>query len=401
MESPVSGRRRTITVSMQGTHRFYMTEKIVHGMPAADVLEAEVNRLGKSRVFLITNKSLAAGPNLDAIRQALGTRLVGQYSGVAAHAPRACVIEGADAARDAGADLLVAVGGGSVIDATKVMQLCIRHSVRDPDGLSEFVAKRRGDPSTRPEDADLWLRSIAIPTTLSAAEFTWFGGASDPVRAVKESFSNSMMIPQVVIMDPRMTMQTPARLLLTTGMKAVDHAAERLASLTSSPFSDAVSALALRTLASCLRAFQADPDDLEARAGLQYGAFLSMSGAAAGGTVGLSHAIGHALGAHCGVPHGETSCVALPPVMRWNRSSNAGKQQLLSEAMGVPQQDAASALSDLVKQLGLPQTLRDVGVSRDAIPSIASKAFGDILIKTNPRAVNSATDIEEVLQEAF
>jgi maleylacetate reductase len=297
--------------------------------------------------------------------------------------------------------LLVAVGGGSVIDATKVMQLCIRHSVRDPAALSKFVTKQRGDPSTRPPDADLWIRSIAIPTTLSAAEFTWFGGASDPTRGVKEAFSNSMMIPQVVIMDPRMTMQTPARLLLTTGMKAVDHAAERLASLTSSPFNEVVSGLALRTLTSCLRAFHADPADLNARAGLQYAAFLSMCGAAAGGTVGLSHAIGHALGAHCGVPHGETSCVALPAVMRWNRSSNAPQQQLISDAMGVPEQAAASALADLVKQLGLPQSLRDVGVARDAIPLIAAKAFGDILIKTNPRAVNSVSDIQEVLETAF
>jgi maleylacetate reductase len=386
---------------MQGTHRFYMTEKVVHGMPAADVLKAEVNRLGKSRIFLITNKSVAAGPNLSEIRQSLGDLLAGQYAGVTAHAPRQCVVEGAEVARAAGADLLVAVGGGSVIDATKVMQLCIRHSVRDPAALSEYVAKRRGDPSTRPQDADLWIRSIAIPTTLSAAEFTWFGGASDPARGVKESFSNSMMIPQVVIMDPKMTMQTPARLLLTTGMKAVDHAAERLASLTSSPFNEAISALALRTLASCLRAFHTDASDLDARAGLQYGAFLSMCGAAAGGTVGLSHAIGHALGAHCGVPHGETSCVALPPVMRWNRPSNAPQQQLISDAMGVPEQDAASALTDLVKQLGLPLSLRDVGVARDAIPSIAAKAFGDILIKTNPRAVNSASDIQEVLEAAF
>jgi maleylacetate reductase len=281
------------------------------------------------------------------------------------------------------------------------MQLCIRHSVRDPAKLSEFVTKQRGDPSTRPQDAHLWIRSIAIPTTLSAAEFTWFGGASDPTRGVKEAFSNSMMIPQVVIMDPRMTMQTPVRLLLTTGMKAVDHAAERLASLTSSPFNQAVSGVALRTLTSCLRTFHANPADLEARAGLQYGAFMSMCGAAAGGTVGLSHAIGHALGAHCSVPHGETSCVALPAVMRWNRSANAPQQQLISDAMGVPKQAAASALADLVKQLGLPQSLRDVGVARDAIPSIAAKAFGDILVKTNPRAVSSASDIEEVLETAL
>src|SRR5262249_26990484 len=153
---------------------------------------------------------------------------------------------------------------------------------------------------------------------------------SDPERGVKESFSNSMMIPQVVIMDPQMTLQTPGRLLMTTGMKAVDHAAERLASLESSPYNDAVSGLALGTLARSRRAVHADPTDIGARGDLQYGAFLSMCGGAAGGMVGIGHAIGHALGAHCAVPHGETSCVMLPAVMNWNRSENADRQRLIS-----------------------------------------------------------------------
>src|SRR5262245_11425876 len=177
------------------------------------------------------------------------------------------------------------------------------------------MSSAAGRAATRRRDRPMpmsMIRSIAIPTTLSAAEFTWFGGASDPERGVKEAFSNSMMIPQVVIMDPQMTLQTPVRLLTTTGTKAIDHAAERLGSLASNPYNDAVSTLALRILAKSLRAVRADPADIDARGELQYGAFLSMCGAAAGGTVGVGHAIGHPLGAHCGVPHGETSCVMLP-----------------------------------------------------------------------------------------
>jgi alcohol dehydrogenase YqhD (iron-dependent ADH family) len=122
--------------------------------------------------------------------------------GVTAHGPRRCVIDGTEAARSAGADLLVAIGGGSVIDAAKVTQLCLRHDIRDPEGLSAYSGRGRGDPSTRPADADRWIRIVAIPTTLSAAGFTWFGGASDPERGVKELFAHPMMIPQVVIMDP-------------------------------------------------------------------------------------------------------------------------------------------------------------------------------------------------------
>jgi maleylacetate reductase len=388
-------------VPMTGTHRFYMMEKVIHGTPAGMALRAEVDRLTRTRVFLVTNRSLAGSPKLTEIVEFLGSLYVGRYEGVTAHGPRRCVVEGAEAARAAGADLLVAIGGGSVIDATKVMQLCLRHSIREAARLDEYAGKRRSDPSTRPPDADRWIRSIAIPTTLSAAEFTWFGGASDPERGVKESFSNSMMIPQVVIMDPQMTLETPDRLLVTTGMKAVDHAAERLASLASNPYNDAVSGLALRILGKSLRGVHADPTDVDARGELQYGAFLSMCGAAAGGTVGISHAIGHALGAHCGVPHGETSCVMLPAVMNWNRSSNADRQLLISEALGSPQQEAGAALADLVSYLGLPRSLRDVNVKRDDIPPVARKAFGDILAKYNPRTVRSPADIEEILEAAW
>jgi maleylacetate reductase len=214
------------------------------------------------------------------------------------------------------------------------------------------------------------------------------------------------MIPQVVIMDPAMIAATPMHLLLTTGMKAVDHAAERLASLSSNPYNDAVSSLALRVLSAGLRAAHRDPSDLEARGNLQYGAFMSMCGSSAGVAVGLGHAIGHALGAHCAVPHGETSCTLLPSVMRWNAKANPARQALIAEALGAESRgakdgDAAGALARLIAALGLPARLRDVGVSRDTFPAIAQKAMGDILTKNNPRPVRSPGDIEEVLDLAW
>jgi len=376
-----------------GIHRFLMMERVVYGQPAATALKAEVDRLERARVFVITNRSLAKSDLLDGFASTLGDRYAGCFSGVTAHGPRQCVVDGAEAARAAGADLLVAIGGGSVIDAAKV--------IRDAAGLSAYTGRGRGEPSTRPADADRWIRIIAVPTTLSAAEFTWFGGASDPVRGVKEAFANPMMIPQVVIMDPQMTSETPMHLLLTTGMKAVDHAAERLASLKSNPYNDAVSALALRELSAGLKAAHRDPSSLEARARVQYGAFMSMCGSAAGVPVGVGHAIGHALGAHCGVPHGETSCTLLPSVMRWNLPSNPERQVLIAAALGGKDGDAARALAELVTGLGLPARLQDVGVRRDAFPAIAEKAMGDILIASNPRPVTTPRDIEKILEMAW
>jgi maleylacetate reductase len=291
-------------MNLVGLHRFPLVEHIVHGEPASLVVPRELERLGKSHAFLVTTSSVARSGLVAPLVGALGAKLVGIYSGITAHGPRQGVVVGARAARAAGADILVTVGGGSAIDATKVMQLCLRHGIEQPEALSIYVANGRSEPSTRPDDADRWIRAIAVPTTLSAAEFTWFGGAYNDRRQVKESFSNPMMMPQVIVMDPAMTMETPERLLLSTGMKAVDHAAERLASLQVNPYNDAVSALALRLLSDGLRQVRRDPLDIEARSAVQYGAFLSMCGGWAGATVGLGHAIGHALGGHCGVPHG-------------------------------------------------------------------------------------------------
>jgi maleylacetate reductase len=381
-------------------HRFPLVEHIILGRPAPAAVVEEVERLGRKRVFMITTASLARGSLLDGLKQALGARLVGSFADVTAHGPRRCVLEGAQAIRVADADILLAVGGGSVIDAVKVMQLCLRHALDRPEQLSEHVARARAEPSTRPEDADKWMRTIAVPTTLSAAEFTWFGGAYDPERQVKESFTNPMMMPQAVILDPCMTLETPPRLLLATGMKAVDHAAERLASLQPNPYNEAVSSLALRLLADGLRRAQRDPADIEARADLQYGAYLSMCGGWAGGTVGLSHALGHALGAQCGVAHGETTGVVLPAVMRWNSSSNQDRQRLIAHAMGRGDNDAASALTDLIVELNLPSRLCEVGVERSAYGAIAAKALKDPLTKNNPRPVASQDDIEQVLELA-
>ncbi|MGZ5905667.1 MAG: iron-containing alcohol dehydrogenase, partial [Reyranella sp.] len=153
-------------------------------------------------------------------------------------------------------------------------------------------------------------------------------------------------------------------------------------------------------LAAGLEKVHRTPGDLEARAELQYGAFLSMCGGWAGATVGLGHAIGHALGAHCGVAHGETSCVMLPAVMRWNAPSNPERQRLIAQALGRPDGDAASALADLVAGLSLPRRLSDVGVGRDAFAAIAAKAMADPLTRNNPRPVAAAADIEEVLEIA-
>jgi maleylacetate reductase len=386
---------------LAGTYRSSMMERVHWGRPAAEVLSEELALGQATRVLIVTNRSLRESPQLTGLVDSLSTRLAGVYSGVTAHSPRECAIEGAAQARACEADLLVAVGGGSVIDATKGILLCLRHGYTTPQQMEPHANDRSADVSQRPSDADQWLRMIAVPTTLSGAEFAASAGLSDPERGLKHAFVGPMQMPKVVILDPAMTLATPLDLLRATGMKAVDHAVERMTSSTANAYSDAVSEVALRMLHEGLRGLDPAPDDLELRSRLQFGMFMSLRGSAAGVAVNVSHAIGHVLGAHAGVPHGHTTGVVLPSVLAWNRAETRQAQQRVAAALGQADGDAAAAVRELVRSLRLPTRLRDVGVLRDDLPAIAAKTMHEALLRNSRKPVASPADVQEILELAW
>jgi len=141
--------------------------------------------------------------------------------------------------------------------------------------------------------------------------------------------------------------------------------------------------------------------NLSARLDCQLGAWMSIIGSSAGVHKGASHGIGHILGGTAGVPHGYTSCVMLPHVLRFNQSVNAGQQKRVSEALGSPTQPACDVVADLVAELGLPQTLRQVGVAYEMLEEIAQKSMHDRLIHTNPRKIQGPEEVLGILEAAF
>jgi maleylacetate reductase len=383
----------------QGLYRQYAIERVVHGVPAEKAVPAEAERLGATKVFIVSTRSLAR--NTDAVQKiaaGLGARFAGSFDEVPAHTPREAVIAGAAAARAAGADLMVAVGGGSAIDGTKAMLQAIWHGVTEARGLDALTGRGRAEPTGL---SDGRIRMVAVPTTLSAAEFTFYAGVTDTAKGIKQSFSDPLMVPRTVILDPAITVHTPMRLFLGTGIRAVDHAVERLCSLIRHPFSDATAVEALRLLNRGLPAVQKDPGNLAARLDCQLGAWMSIFGGMAGVPVGASHGIGHVLGAHAGVPHGETSCVMLPSVMQWNRGVNFEEQLRVAHAFERTDDDAAGAVRDLIASLGLPTRLRDVGVKREDFQVIAEKSMHDLAVKTNPRPIEKPADVVEILELAW
>lgn len=379
-----------------GVHMFPRQDRIVYGRAAAEVLDEETSGPGLEKCLIITSRSVAKTRFLQTILTKLGSRVAGVYADVAAHSPVEAVLDGADMVRRVDADVLVAVGGGSVIDAAKVMQICLWHNIADAPALEAYRMGEAHDATAQSPS----LRMIAVPTTLSAAEFTSIAGITDLSRGIKSIFSHPYIIPKTVVLDPAATLHTPDRLFLGSGIRAVDHCVETLCSNAPTSFGDATAQEGLQLLASGLRAVKANPADTPARLGCQLGAWLAISGSASGVPTGASHAIGRVLGGAFGVPHGETSCVLLPGVLRWNGSHDDGAQARVAETMGESKCSAAVAVASLVEDLGLPGTLKAVGVVASHFDEIAEKSL--VMIRNsatsgNRRPVTSVRDVKEIL----
>ena len=386
-----------------GIYSYPATSRIVYGTDFIEALERELALDGARRVYVIASGTLARGTDvIRRVQAMLGDRYAGICAKIGAHTPRVDVVAAANAARAAGADLLLGVGGGSVTDAAKMVAICLGNGITDQAELDACRVTVRADGSmVRPSYKPPSVSSVIVPTTLSAGEFSALAGCTDSVRHVKEMYVHAQAAPRTVILDPAVTVHTPEWLWLSTGIRAVDHAVEDLCSVSSKPFSDGTSFHALRLLGRGLRAVKADPKDLPARLDCQLGSWMSIIGSSAGVEKGASHGIGHVLGGTAGVPHGYTSCVMLPHVMRFNYPVNAERQKLVSEALGRPGEPAAEVLAALIADLGLPRTLRDVGVSADLLDRIAEESMHDRWLHANPRKIDGPATVRQLLDAAW
>ena len=387
-------------MASSGSFRYQAMERVVFGKPAAQAVSDEAARLDAGRVFLLVSGTLNRETDVVAgIRAALGKRYAGEFQGIPPHTPRDAVVRAAAAARKVQADLIVTVGGGSVTDAGKVIQICLRHGVSDPAQLDDYRIsfKDDGTPSVPVYDGPS-VRQVTVPTTLSGGEFYPLAGCTDPQRKVKEGYRHDLLIPRAVILDAQLTVHTPEWLWLSTGIRALDHAVEALCSAQANDFCDGAALQALRLLGQGLPRCKADPGDIEARQQCQIGVWNSMVPIQGGIPMGASHAIGHILGGTCDVPHGYTSCVMLPHVLRYNHSVNAGRQALVAAALGQPGREAAEVVGEFIANLGMPRTLADVNVPREQFELIARNAMHDRWLHTNPRKINGPQDVLQILE---
>jgi maleylacetate reductase len=376
-------------------HQWPAQGRVHHGAPLAEALPREV--ADAARVVLVTTRSLAQGALVAAAKAAIGDRLAGVFSAMRAHSPVEDVLALAALLREAEADLVVALGGGSVIDGSKVACLAVWRGIAEGGALVAAAASRGAAPGNW-DGAPPGPRIVAVPTTLSAAEFAPHAGYTDLAAGRKYRALDPWMVPRAVILDPAATLETPAELFLSSGIRALDHAAERWCSTEPLPFSDAVSRQAMLMLAENLPRVRRHPDDLAARGACQQAAWLSVMGGWSGVPVGASHGIGYILGAARGVPHGITSCLMLHAVMRWNAPVNEKRQRDVAHIFGG--EEAGPAIEAFVRGLGLPTRLSEQGIAEAEIADLARRWTGDAPIATNPRPVKTHDDVAAILRLA-
>jgi maleylacetate reductase len=372
-------------------------DEVVFGRPASEAVVEQMDRLGASRAFLMVSGTLNRETDeIEKIRRALGARYAATFDAMPAHTPRAAVVAAADQARAANADLIVTVGGGSITDGAKAVQLCLANDIRTVEGIDRIRAVKGAPP---PMNAPV-VRQISAPTTIAGGDFSPSAGVTNETTKVKEMVRHPLAIPRAVILDPALGSHTPEWLWLSTGIRAVDHCVEGICSGQSHPYADAQTLKGLSLLTQALPRVKADGNDLDARMDCQIGTWLSMGGLSSGVPMGASHGIGYVLGAEFGVPHGYTSCVMLPFVMRWNKPVNAERQALVAAAMGHPGEDAGDVLDSFIRGLGMPRSLREVKVGPEHFDRIAQQAMHTPWVPRNPRKIEGPAQVREILDLA-
>lgn len=381
-------------------------QRVRMGSPVITALLAELESLPEGRVFVVISGTLARQSSLvGELQLALGSRLAGVFDAMGAHSPRRDVLAALAMAREADTDIVLAIGGGSMIDACKVLQLCLNAGINNEEELLRYAQFSDGTRGELCGTSPVCVRSrpvvhIAVPTTLSAAEFSNNAGVTDTGNGAKEGYRAPGLSPARIIYDPALALKTPSWLWLSTAIRALDHAIEGYCSADAHPFVQGHFLHAMRLFATSLPAMKAAPECVRTRALNQHASWLSGCGL---GRIrhGASHGIGYILGAMCGVPHGHTSCIMLPAVLRWNESVNADLQQEIVRAMGADSGNASDHLREWLTNLELPVSLQQAGISREHLPAIARAAARHNVVKANPRPVTGAEDVLEILELAW
>ncbi|NKI15952.1 iron-containing alcohol dehydrogenase [Spongiibacter sp. KMU-166] len=386
----------------RGEYSFLDQQRVIFGKEAGCAAAEEVARRNASRVLVVSSRSINRKLGAtETLRSHLGSRLLDIYDDIEPHAPLENILELSKCFDREKPDLVVSIGGGSVIDTVKVAALAFAAQAKSTEEISTLrVTVGESGEQVAPFQPDSILRQIAIPTTLSGAEFGTIGGAVDTRRNIKDIYAHPQMCSASVIYDPELCRLTPNELWLSTAMRAVDHAVETVLSVGATPFTDGPALHALRLFGRSLNSGNQNSLSLESIQESQFAVWSATMGLMRA-PYGASHGIGHQVGAVAGVQHGICSCAMLPTVLRYNAEVSGERDGWIAEALGAPGSSAADAVLALIRRLGLPDSLKSAGVKKEQFAQIAKAALPGYFVRNNPRPISDESQIMQILEMAW
>lgn len=368
--------------------------RIMYSAGVREELGFEMEKLGGKKVLLYTDKGLVQAGVAEMVIEAIkesDLELVGVYDKIVQDARLDLINEGAAFYRECGADCMVVVGGGSVMDTAKAINIMIGQGYDDFAPLAEQVGLFEGAQPLPPH--------IAFPTTAgTGAEVTFAMVVLNDIDHVKVACAHPNCNPDIAMLDPELTVKLPPKVTAFTAMDAITHAIEAITTVSANPISDGLGLHAVRLIAKYLPVTIADPENVEARGYLQIAS--TMAGMAfINSFTGGVHATAHALGALYGIPHGLANSIMLPHLMAFNLEESPDRFVLIADAMGVDIAGMSSeqaarasvqAVKNLQKSAGLTQTLKDFGVpeDREALQQLIDTAMADSQLPYNPRELD-------------
>ncbi len=380
---------------------FQNAVKLLCGELALERIASELRHLGASRPLVLSDAVLAKIGTLSRVTQAMeaeGCPPADLFTDIPVDSSLLVVNRIAELYRSGHCDSLVAVGGGSVIDTAKGVRLVLSQQAEDILSLAgvENLCRGRHVPF------------LVVPTTAgTGSECTGAAVIRNDKTQVKMEFISPFVEPDVAVIDPRMTQGLPPRATASTGFDALCHAVEAATCLQANPLSTAYAHAAMELIMQNLEEATRNGSHREARFAMAVAS--TMAGIAfSNSMVGMVHAVGHALGGVCYVPHAVAMMILLPHVMRYNLSHAGDAYAALlphligyPQAEGVPQAERAEAAISAIGQLreslasltGLPLTLSEAGVKEEDLERVAWVAINDGSLIVNPRSA----DEEQVL----
>ena len=380
-------------------NRFILNETSYFGAGSREVLAGEIAKRGYNKAFVVADKDLIGFGIVAKVTDVLGDFPYEIFSDFKANPTVNNVKAGVSAFAGAGADFIIAIGGGSAIDTAKAIAI-ISNNPEFAD-----VVSLEGVADTKKKCVDI----IALPTTAgTAAEVTINYVITDEESGRKMVCVDPNDIPVLSIVDAELMATMPAGLTAATGMDALTHAIEGYITKGAWELSNILEINAIKIIADNLRTATYDGKNMKAREQMALGQYVA---GMAFSNVGLGcvHSMAHPLGARYDIAHGVANALLLPFVMEYNMPSCIVKYGRIAKAMGVDTtnmsaQEAAQAAVDAVKQLSIdlkiPQTLREIGIPKEALEQLANDAFNDVCTGGNPREITEA-DILELYNKAY